>query len=156
MLENKLPNISVTKIQVNTNFKPQIEDGEDFKTEVIRAFHNAVHYIIEKYLTENDELEQNIIEIMGDRGELPKDVKEFMDLGQISIQIIEEQSVDVKQKDLDEDEVRIHLSGKSIKMDKNQRKLTEVDSSQPLDVKQEGGNGLPPTDKSVGIPPKIL
>jgi len=32
----------------------------------------------------------------------------------------------------------------------------EVDSSQPLDVKQEGGNGVPPTLKSVGIPPKIL
>ena len=27
---------------------------------------------------------------------------------------------------------------------------------QPLDVKQEGGNGLPPTDKSVGIRPTIL
>ena len=32
----------------------------------------------------------------------------------------------------------------------------EVDSSQPLDVKQEGGNGVPPTAKPVGIPPKIL
>jgi hypothetical protein len=32
----------------------------------------------------------------------------------------------------------------------------EVDSSQPLDVKQEGGNGVPPTLKSVGIPPKVL
>jgi len=26
----------------------------------------------------------------------------------------------------------------------------------PLDVKQEGGNGVPPTAKPVGIPPKIL
>ena len=32
----------------------------------------------------------------------------------------------------------------------------EVGSSQPLDTKQEGGNGVPPTLKSVGIPPKIL
>jgi len=32
----------------------------------------------------------------------------------------------------------------------------EVDSSQPLDVKQEGGNGIPPTNKLVGILPKIL
>jgi len=127
MLEDKLSNISVTKIQVNTKFKPQIEDGEDFKTEVIRAFHNAVHYIIEKYLTENDELEQNIIELMGDRGELPKNVKEFMDLGQISIQIIEEQSIDVKQKDLDEDEVKIYLSKIKIAKDKSQTKLSKVD-----------------------------
>ena len=28
--------------------------------------------------------------------------------------------------------------------------------SKPLDVKQEGGNGLPPTDKSVGIRPTTL
>jgi len=32
----------------------------------------------------------------------------------------------------------------------------EVDGCQPLDVKQEGGNGVPPILKSVGIPPKIL
>jgi len=29
-------------------------------------------------------------------------------------------------------------------------------SKKPLDVKREGGNGLPPTDKSVGIRPTIL
>lgn len=28
----------------------------------------------------------------------------------------------------------------------------EVDSSQPLDVKQEGGNGVPPTPKECGYP----
>jgi len=28
----------------------------------------------------------------------------------------------------------------------------EVDSSQPLDVKQEGGNGVPPTPKGDGYP----
>ena len=32
----------------------------------------------------------------------------------------------------------------------------EVDSSQPLDVKQEGGNGIPPNNKLLGILPKIL
>jgi len=32
----------------------------------------------------------------------------------------------------------------------------EVDSSQPLVDKQEGGNGIPPTNKLVGILPKIL
>ena len=32
----------------------------------------------------------------------------------------------------------------------------EVDSSQPLDVKQEGGNAIPPTVKTVGIRPTIL
>lgn len=33
---------------------------------------------------------------------------------------------------------------------------TLFDIMQPLDVKQEGGNGLPPTDESVGILPTIL
>lgn len=28
----------------------------------------------------------------------------------------------------------------------------EVDSSQPLDVKQKGGNGVPPTPKECGYP----
>ena len=28
----------------------------------------------------------------------------------------------------------------------------EVDSSQPLDVKQEGGNGIPPKNKILGYP----
>ena len=28
----------------------------------------------------------------------------------------------------------------------------EVDSSQPLDIKQEGGNGVPPTPKECGYP----
>jgi len=30
--------------------------------------------------------------------------------------------------------------------------IEEVDSSQPLDVKQEGGNGVPPTPKECGYP----
>ena len=45
---------------------------------------------------------------------------------------------------------------KKIKEDFGKLTKPEVDSSQPLDVKQEGGNGVPPTLKSVGIPPKIL
>lgn len=36
------------------------------------------------------------------------------------------------------------------------KQSTLFDLFQPLDVKQEGGNGLPPTDKSVGIRPTIL
>lgn len=103
MLEDKLPNISVTKIQVNTKFKPQIEDGEDVKTEVIKSFHNAVHYLIEKYLTESDTFKQNILEIMNDRQESIQGTKEFSDLGEISIQIIEEKSVEVKQNNLDDE-----------------------------------------------------
>ena len=36
MLDNKLPNVSVTKIQINTKFKPQIEDGEDKIKKIIK------------------------------------------------------------------------------------------------------------------------
>jgi len=126
MLEDKLPNISIIKIQVNTKFKPQIEEGEDFKTEVIKSFHNAIHHIIEKYLTENTELEENVIDIMDNRGELPKKTKEFMDLGEISIQIGEDKSVEVKQKDLDDEEVKTYLSKLKINLDKSQTKLKEI------------------------------
>jgi Mg2+ and Co2+ transporter CorA len=125
MLEDKLPNVSVTKIQVNTKFKPQIEDSEDNRTEIIKRFHDAIHEYIEKCLTENDELEQEIMEKMQDDW-LPKKTLEFSDLGEISIQITEEQSVDVQQKDLNEDEVRIYLSKKNITLDKSQTKLNEV------------------------------
>jgi len=113
-----LPNISLIKIQINTKFKPQIEDGEDFRTEVIREFHNAIHYWIEKQITDNDEFEQDILDILADRGELPKKVKEFMDLGEISIQISEEQPVIINQKDSDEEEIK--------ELPKEQTKLTEV------------------------------
>jgi len=125
MLDNKLPNVSVTKIQINTKFKPQIEDGEDNRTEIIKRFHDAIHEYIEKCLTENEELEREIMEKMQDDW-LPKKTLEFSDLGEISIQITEEQSVDVQQKDLDEDEVRIYLSKKNITLDKSQTKLCEV------------------------------
>ena len=125
MLEDKLPNVSVTKIQVNTKFKPQIEDSEDSRREIIKRFHNAIHEYIEKCLTENEELEQEIMKKMQDDW-LPKRTLEFSDLGEISIQITEEQSVDVQQKDLDEDEVRIYLSKKNITLDKSQTKLCEV------------------------------
>lgn len=124
MLEDKLPNISITRIQVNTKFKPQIEDGEDFRTEVIKSFHNAIHYLIEKYITENDEFEQNILEIMNDRQESIKGTNEFSDLGEISIQVIEEMPVQIKQKDLDEDEIKELNKRKMMKIPKEQTKLT--------------------------------
>lgn len=125
MFEDKLSNVSVTEVQVNTKFKPQIEDGEDNRTEIIKRFHDAIHEYIEKCLTEDDELEQEIMEKMQDDW-LPKKTLEFSDLGEISIQITEKQSVNVQQKDLDEDEVRIYLSKKNITLDKSQTKLNEV------------------------------
>jgi cell division septum initiation protein DivIVA len=101
MIDEELPNISITKIQVNTKFKPQIIDGEDLKTEIIKRFHDAVHTYIEQCLVENEDLEQEIIDIMQE-DYFPSATKGFSDLGEISIQIIEEQSVEVKQKDLGE------------------------------------------------------
>ena len=125
MLKDELSNTSIIKIQVNTKFKHQIENDEDNRIEIIKRFHDAIYEYIEKYLTENEELEQEIMEKMQDDW-LPKRTLEFSDLGEISIQITEEQSVDVQQKDLDEDEVRIYLSKKNITLDKSQTKLCEV------------------------------
>lgn len=103
-LENRLPNQSKIIIEVRTNFKPQIEDGEDIKTEIIKDFHNAVHEWVEHQLTENDDFEGEILEIMHDNNFLPKGIKEFMDLGEISISITDEK-VEVKQTNLTEEEL---------------------------------------------------
>lgn len=104
MSEDKLENRSITKIQVNTNFKPQIQDGEDLKTDVIRAFHNAVHCWIDQQITDNEDFEQKILEIMND--ELEKGSKEFSDLGSISIQVWQEE-FEVKQHNLSDDEIEV-------------------------------------------------
>ena len=123
VMDTKLPNVSSTIIRVNTKFKPQIEDGEDFRMETIKSFHNAVHEWIDEQMTENDEFEQQILEIMSDNGELPKGAKEFLDLGEISVQVIQEEVV-VKQKDLSDDEAESFLAKKRAKkVDKAQTKL---------------------------------
>ena len=108
MIEEKLPNQSKIIIQINTNFKPFLQDRADFKTSLIVDFHNAVYKWIEQKLTDNDEFEGEILEMMNNR--LPKNITEFMDLGEISIQIHQEK-VEVKQKDLDDDEINNYLHG---------------------------------------------
>ena len=110
MIEEKLPNQSKIIIQINTNFKPFLQDRADFKVSLINDFHDAVHKWIEQKLTDNDEFEGEILEMMNDDEGLPKNITEFMDLGEISIQIHQEK-VEVKQKDLDDDEVNNYLHG---------------------------------------------
>lgn len=49
-----------------------------------------------------------------------------------------------------------HIMDRCLDWSEKHLNKPEVDNIKPLDAKQEGGNGLPPTDKSVGIRPMIL
>lgn len=60
-------------------------------------------------------------------------------------------------KELNRDFIGCDISQEYVDIaNKRLQQETMFDLMQPLDVKQEGGNGLPPTDKSVGIRPTIL
>lgn len=89
MLEDRIPNKSVIAITVQTSFKPQIEDGEDNRKEIVERFHDAVFKVVERFLTENGDLEQDVIEILQEDW-LPKKTLEFSDLGEIAISVSEE------------------------------------------------------------------
>ena len=52
MIEEKLPNQSKIIIQINTNFKPFLQDRVDFKVSLINDFHDAVYKWIEQKLTD--------------------------------------------------------------------------------------------------------
>lgn len=86
------------------------------------AFHNAIHkYIEEKLAGDSNSLEQDIIERLGEDGDIPNGVQDFSGLGEISIQIIEEMPVEVKQKNMEEEELEEYLSKQ-----KSNKNLSEV------------------------------
>lgn len=98
VMDERLPNKSKIMIQVNTKFKPQLYkekgwDAEDITEDVEKAFHQSIKEWVEKQLIENDDFESEILEMMADRGELIKGTDEFMKLGQISIQLWQEEEL---------------------------------------------------------------
>jgi len=112
IMDEKLPNKSEIHIKVNTRFRKFTgydfgdDDNYDMTKQIEKAFHNAIHKFVERLMTENDDLEQDILEILGDDNEIPKKVDEFMKLGQISIQIFQD-NVDVKNLEYtDEDKLK--------------------------------------------------
>jgi len=118
-------NESIITIRVRTHFKPQIEDNIDFRSETIKLFHNTVENWIEEQLMENEDFEQGIMEEMWDSGELPSKVKEFSELGSISIGVETALSVEVVQKDLDEDEIEeLRKKNKTLALPANQMTLS--------------------------------
>ena len=120
-----MPNKSVISITIQTNFKPQIEDGEDNRKDIVQRFHTAIYDLVQEMITENEELEQNIMEKLQDDW-LPKKTMEFSDLGEISIAVAEESS-ELKQDNLMDDEVEEYLKGiKKKELPKSQTKLNEV------------------------------
>jgi hypothetical protein len=97
--DNGLKNKSKIVIEIDTNFnkfteKDFDEEGDeetDLTEDVELDFHRAVYDWIERQITENDELEQDILEDMGTYDNwLPKKAKDFSDLGAVSIRIYKE------------------------------------------------------------------
>jgi hypothetical protein len=89
MLEN-MKNKSKVVIEIGTKFKKQLFkekgwDAEDVTLEIEKAFHNAVHTFLENQITENEDFEREILEIMED--ELIEGTDEFSKLGEISISL---------------------------------------------------------------------
>lgn len=132
MLEGRMPNKSVIAITVQTSFKPQIEDGEDNRKEIVQRFHYAVFKVVEEFLSENEDLEQDIMEILQEDW-LPKKTLEFSDLGEIAISVSEEIS-ELKQENVSEEDVKFHLAKlNKPKLPQSQKKLDEVMSNSSQD-----------------------
>lgn len=98
VMNERLPNKSKIMIQVNTKFKPQMYkekgwDAEDITEEVEKTFHQCIKDWVEKQLIDNDDFESEILEMMADREDLIKGTDEFMKLGQISIQLWQEEEL---------------------------------------------------------------
>jgi hypothetical protein len=150
MFEDRMPNKSVIAITVHTSFKPQIEDGEDGRKEIVQRFHDAVFKVVEHFLTENEDLEQDIMEELQEDW-LPKKTLEFSDLGEIAISVSEEMS-ELKQENMSEEDVKFHLAKlNKPKLPKSQTKLMEVEAR--CDANDDG---IPPTVKTAGILPNEL
>ena len=60
---------------------------DDFTDEVLNSFHNKMFEHFERKLTDDDNFQRDILMAMADDGELPKNIKEFNDLGSIRITI---------------------------------------------------------------------
>ena len=99
VMDEKLPNKSKIMIQVNTKFKPQMYkekgwEAEDITEDVEKTFHQCIKEYVEKQLIDNDDFESEILEMMADKEELIKGTDEFMKLGEISIQLWQEEELD--------------------------------------------------------------
>ncbi len=124
-LYEKLPNKSTIIITIQTSFKPQISEGEDFRDEIIKRFHTAVFEVVEKFLIENEDLEQDIMEEL-QKDWLPETTKEFPDLGEIAISISQDKCV-VGQENLSDENVAFHLAKlKKPNLPKEQKRLSEM------------------------------
>ncbi len=90
--KDELKNNSKIEIDIRTKFKKQLYkskdwDDEDLTKEIEEGFHDAIHTWIEKQITDNEDFEQEILEIMTDEENLIEGTDEFSKLGNISISI---------------------------------------------------------------------
>lgn len=80
-------------ITIKTKFKPQIdkEEKEDWKEEIQNRFHSEVYDFLEKRITDDYCLEEEVLEGLNE--EFPFEFEEFQELGQIAITIQEEKVI---------------------------------------------------------------
>jgi len=90
MLSDRLPNYSKIEIEVRSKFTKQNLrqkgwDDEDITLDCEKSFHDAVHKWLEEKITDNEDFEQEILEIMSQDDFLLEGTDEFCKLGQIGI-----------------------------------------------------------------------
>jgi hypothetical protein len=106
--KDELKNNSKIEIEIRTKFSKQLYkekgwDAEDITLDIEKAFHEAVYKYIEEKITDNDEFEQEILEIMGDDENLIKGTDEFSKLGQISISLSQTENNVTSEKQIELD-----------------------------------------------------
>jgi len=97
-MEHRFPNKQVISITVQTNFKPQIDDDEDCREELVKRFHLAVFKVIEDKFSGDEWFEEAVLEELRDDW-LPKNIEGFSDLGEVLLSISED-SIEAHQRNL--------------------------------------------------------
>ena len=90
LFKDRLPNYSKLEIEVRSKFTKQILrqkgwDDDDITLDCEKSFHEAVHKWLEYKITDNEDFEQEILEIMSQDDFLLEGTDEFCKLGQIGI-----------------------------------------------------------------------
>ncbi len=62
----------------------------DYTKEVDECFHNAIHRLVENAIINDDGIEEDVFEFMGEDNNLPDKVKEIGDLGTVGMKLSHE------------------------------------------------------------------
>jgi len=103
LFEDRLPNYSKLEIEVRSkftkqNFRQKGWDDEDITLDCEKSFHEAVRKWLEYKITDNEDFEQEILEIMSEDDFLLEGTDEFCKLGQIGINLSQKECKVAKEK----------------------------------------------------------